>query len=180
MFGVGSAAYALAHKHDDDDEEFKDGNDIETGPASPQLTQRPEKHQGGDDGHGPDPKSPHYSFSDHCITQGIHSIEFILGSVSNTASYLRLWALSLAHAELSTVFWSRMIQQYGINTGNPIMIVIGLAIWCAATFAVLLCMDTLECFLHALRLHWVEFQNKFFSADGYPFEPFTFEKSLDD
>ncbi|CAN0469360.1 unnamed protein product, partial [Hapterophycus canaliculatus] len=34
------------------------------------------------------------------------------------------------------------------------------------TFGVILCMDVLECFLHALRLHWVEFQTKFFKADG--------------
>src|ERR1700710_89984 len=90
------------------------------------------------------------------VYQAIHTIEFVLGCVSNTASYLRLWALSLAHAQLAEVFWDKMIQQYGINS-NGFM---AFAVWTGATFAVLLCMDVLECFLHALRLHWVEFQNK--------------------
>ena len=104
---------------------------------------------------------------------GIHTIEFVLGAVSNTASYLRLWALSLAHAQLSAVFWEKMIMQYGAETGNAFMMFIGFSIWFASTFAVLLCMDVLECFLHALRLHWVEFQNKFYNADGIAFEPFA-------
>jgi V-type H+-transporting ATPase subunit a len=128
-------------------------------------------------GHGE--VGPNYSFSDHMITQSIHTIEFVLGAVSNTASYLRLWALSLAHAQLATVFWSKMMMDYGITNG-PFFAFIGFAAWAGATTAVLLCMDVLECFLHALRLHWVEFQNKFFFADGYAFEPFSFKNLEED
>ena len=109
--------------------------------------------------HSDDDLHAEFSFADEMIHNSIHTIEFVLGCVSNTASYLRLWALSLAHAQLAEVFWDKMIQQYGINT-NGFMAFAGFGVWVGATFAVLLCMDVLECFLHALRLHWVEFQNK--------------------
>ena len=190
---------------------------------------------GGGHGHGP------FNFAELMIHQGIETIEFVLGMVSNTASYLRLWALSLAHSQVSSaallaltsfaaagaaaaaaaaaappsfsraraaddiavsraasvlpsrapprstprapqlakVFWEKIMVP-AISSNNPAAIVVGFSVFAAVTTGVLLCMDVLECYLHALRLHWVEFQNKFYGADGHKFQPFFFETLLAD
>lgn len=118
-----------------------------------------------------------HSFGALFIHQVIETIEYALGTVSNTASYLRLWALSLAHGQLAKVFFDQTLGA-GLNSGGPVALFLMWYIFFACTFAVLMTMDLMEAFLHTLRLHWVEFQNKFFSGQGIPYRPYDFKTVL--
>merc|ERR1712046_292007 len=81
-----------------------------------------------------------HGFGEVFIHSMIETIEYSLGTVSNTASYLRLWALSLAHSQLSEVFWDMIFlgEKFGVglNTAGSYstgMIVFCFLIWFFAT-----------------------------------------------
>jgi len=120
---------------------------------------------------------PH-SVGEIFIHQMIETIEYVLGTVSNTASYLRLWALSLAHSQLAKVFFDYTVG-VSLNSANYIALFLAFYVFMGVSFGVLMCMDLMEAFLHDLRLHWVEFQNKFYKGEGYLFRPYSFHKMFE-
>jgi V-type H+-transporting ATPase subunit a len=116
-----------------------------------------------------------FKLGDAIIYSAINTIEFALGCISHTASYLRLWALSLAHSrtcchthvprsrvsELSDVCWNMVLSMaWGYDEISLVGIIFAYVIvfaWTILTLSILIAMEALSAFLHALRLHWFGF-----------------------
>ena len=130
-------------------------------------------------------------FGELMVHQLIESIEFILGSISNTASYLRLWALSLAHGQLASVRWSHPglpVAAHGRKSQDSEQHVFRRN---RSHLGVLFPRNSLswhfvddgrprvflaraQASLVAVPDGRVEFQNKFFKGEGYRFKSFSF------
>jgi V-type H+-transporting ATPase subunit a len=110
----------------------------------------------------------------------IDTIEFTLSALSHTASYLRLWALSLAHSQLAHVLWDQLfLRGFGVSSSvAPVMMFVMFAGWAVGSVVILLGMECFSSLLHGIRLMWVEFSSKFYSGTGYPFMPLSFEREV--
>lgn len=115
------------------------------------------------------------SIIDIWMHQMIESVEFCIGLISNTSSYLRLWAISLAHSQLTHVLHSMTLGHPKIHFK-----IIGIAPYVVITVLLLIGLEGLSACLHSLRLNWIEFNSRFYKGDGYHFKPLNFEITDDD
>src|SRR2546425_2946 len=94
---------------------------------------------------------------------GLHALEVFIQSISNTFSYLRIWALNLSGYYVKFAIF--------VAFGGPVITATSLVGATAGNLLVML-LEGLIVFVQALRLHWVEWFGKFYEGGGTAFSPY--------
>ncbi|MCO6040493.1 V-type ATP synthase subunit I [Thermococcus alcaliphilus] len=106
------------------------------------------------------------------------TISDFFGFIGNWLSYARLMALALATAGIAMVVNIIVAMIWGIKIGPvPLGIAVGLVVFIGGhIFSTAI--NALGAFVHALRLHYVEFFGTFYSGEGKRFEPFKAKREV--
>ncbi len=107
------------------------------------------------------------------IGEGVQGLVELPALFTNILSYLRLGAVALASVGLAVVVNEELAMPF-LEKGG-IFIFVGLFILCVG-HAINMALGVIGPFLHALRLHYVEFFSKFYKGGGIPFIAFGEEK----
>ncbi|NHJ13017.1 MAG: hypothetical protein EAX95_05035 [Candidatus Thorarchaeota archaeon] len=122
-------------------------------------------------------------------------LESVIGMISHTVSYARIFALNTVHVILSGVFFSMIpallyipfpeVSLFGVEiiphevhseiAGAPPYAHLPLLGGIIGTFIVGI-LEGLLAFMHTLRLHFVEWFSKFYHAGGVAFAPFKLKR----
>lgn len=97
--------------------------------------------------------------------------DVVLKFISNTVSYVRIFALAVAHWSLLFTFYILAELVSGVPLGFILYIIVAVSGNLLTMF-----LEGIIVFAHTLRLHFYEWFSKFFTGEGVPFTPFELEK----
>ena len=103
------------------------------------------------------------------VGEGFIGLIEIFGIMSNILSYVRLMAIGLSSVGIAIVINSIVVDI--IFPKGGVFMLLGYSVLIVGHIGNIL-LGILACFLHALRLHYVEFFTKFYEGGGIKYKPF--------
>jgi V/A-type H+/Na+-transporting ATPase subunit I len=113
----------------------------------------------------------HATLSEACMESLIEAFDAVLGYLSNTVSFVRIAAYSIAHAAVLKAAIG-IAHDMGSDTTGLILGIVVIIIGNAIAIG----LEGIVATVQAIRLEYYEFFGKFFSGVGRPFAPFRIEQ----